>query len=130
MGGRTFEMTGFDEKLSGFPQYFTVVSSSMEPVLKIGDKVTATPCETGELVAGQVVVYRRDSRYIVHRIVKIEGFVAVTAGDNVRKFDPPVSVFDIVGIVTNIPVQKVKSRIYRFFRAVKRKISRFLPISL
>ena len=123
-------MTGSDEKLSGFPQYFTVVSSSMEPVLKIGDKVTATPVKIDELRAGQVVVYRRDSRYIVHRIVKIEGFIAVTAGDNVRKFDPPISVFDIVGIVTNIPVQKAKSRVYRFFRAVKRKISRFLPVSL
>lgn len=123
-------MTEFDEKLSGFPQYFTVVSSSMEPVLKIGDKVTATPCETGELTAGQVVVYRRDSRYIVHRIVKIEGFVAVTAGDNSRRFDPPISVFDIVGIVKNIPVKAAKSKAFRFFRAVKRKILRFLPISL
>ena len=123
-------MTAYDEKHSGFPQYFTVVSSSMEPVLKIGDKVTATPCDPGELRAGQVVVYRRDSRYIVHRIVKIEGFVAVTAGDNVRKFDHPISVFDIVGVVKNIPVENAKSGFFRFFRAVKRKISRFLPISL
>ena len=115
---------------SVFPQYFTVVSSSMEPALKIGDKVTATPVDIGELRAGLVVVYRRNSKYIVHRIVKIAGFVAVTAGDNVRKFDAPISVFDIVGVVKNIPVEVPKSKIYRFFRAVKRKICRFLPISL
>ncbi|MBR4490212.1 signal peptidase I [bacterium] len=117
-------------KTEKFPQYFTVVSSSMEPVLKIGDKVTATPVEIDELKAGQVVVYRRDSRYIVHRIVKIEGFVALTAGDNVRKFDAPISVFDIIGVVKNIPVEAAKSKEFRFFRAVKRKIIRFLPISL
>ena len=117
-------------KTEKFPQYFTVVSSSMEPVLKIGDKVTATPVEIDELKGGQVVVYRRDSRYIVHRIVKIEGFVALTAGDNVRKFDAPISVFDIIGVVKNIPVEAAKSKEFRFFRAVKRKIIRFLPISL
>ena len=119
-----------ETKTENFPQYFTVVSSSMEPVLKIGDKVTATPADIEELRIGQVVVYRRNSKYIVHRIVKIEGFVAVTAGDNVRKFDAPISVFDIVGIVKNIPAEAAKSKIYRFFRAVKRKICRFLPISL
>ena len=113
------------EDKSGFPQYFTVVSSSMEPVLKIGDKVTATPVDVEELRAGLVVVYRRDSKYIVHRIVKIAGSVAVTAGDNVRKYDAPISVFDIVGIVKNIPVEVPKSKIYRFFRAVKRKIFKF-----
>lgn len=123
-------MTEFNENTNGFPQYFTVVSSSMEPVLKIGDKVTATPVNIEELRAGQVVVYLRNTKYIVHRIVKIEGFVAVTAGDNVRKYDAPISVFDIVGVVKNIPVEAAKSRIYRFFRAVKRKICRFLPISL
>lgn len=130
MGGRTFEMNT-ETKTEKFPQYFTVVSSSMEPLLKIGDKVTATPVETDELRAGQVVVYRKNSKYIVHRIVTLNGFVAVTAGDNVRKFDSePVSVFEIVGVVKNIPAEAAKSRIYRFFRAVKRKICRFLPISL
>ncbi len=117
-------------KTENFPQYFTVVSSSMEPVLKIGDKVTATPVNIEDLREGQVVVYCRNSKYIVHRIVKIKGFVAVTAGDNSRKFDFPISVFDIVGLVKNIPVEAAKSKTYRFFRAVKRKICRFLPISL
>ena len=113
----------FETEKENFPQYFTVVSSSMEPLLKIGNKVTATPVEIDELRAGQVVVYRRNSKYIVHRIVTLNGFVAVTAGDNVRKFDSePVSVFEIVGVVKNIPAEAAKSRIYRFFRAVKRKI--------
>ena len=119
-----------ETKTEKFPQYFTVVSSSMEPVLKIGDKVTATPVDIEELMAGQVVVYCRNSNYIVHRIIKIEGFVAVTAGDNVRKSDAPISVFDIVGVVKNIQVEAAKSKTYRLFRAVKRKICRFLPISL
>ena len=115
-----------ETKTDNFPQYFTVVSSSMEPLLKIGDKVTATPVEIDELRAGQVVVYRKNSKYIVHRIVSLNGFVVVTAGDNVRKFDSePVSVFEIVGVVKNIPVQKAKSRVYRFFRAVKRTIFKF-----
>ncbi len=110
-------------KTEGFPQYFTVVSSSMEPLLRIGDKITASPVETGDLKEGQVVVYLKNSRYTVHRIVSLRGFVAVTAGDNVRKFDSePVSVFEIVGVVKDIPVKKAKSRTYRFFRAVKRKL--------
>ena len=113
----------YDDKTEGFPQYFTVVSSSMEPLLKIGDKITATPVKIEDLKEGQVVVYLKNSQYIVHRIVSLRGFVAVTAGDNVRRFDSdPVSVFDIIGVVKDIPVKKAKSKTYRFFRAVKRKL--------
>lgn len=115
-----------NDKNNEIPLYFTVVSSSMYPVLKVGDKITAVKKDISELKVGDVVVYCRASKHIVHRIVRINGYVLVTAGDNLRKYDLPISVFDVVGVVENIPSEKPKSRLWRFVRAVKRRIGRMI----
>lgn len=106
----------------GMPLYFEIASDSMNPVLRKGDKVTAVKKDVSDLKVGEVVVFRQNSKYILHRIVKIDNFVVVTAGDNLRKYDPPISLFDIVGVVENIPVEKPKSEVRRFFRSLKRKL--------
>jgi signal peptidase I len=100
-----------------------VASSSMSPTLKTGEKITVEPVEPVIIQVGQVVVFKSGSgKLIVHRVVKKKGFVLVTAGDNLRKFDSPVHVYDVVGVVKDIEIKKPLSKCSRLFRAVKRRI--------
>ncbi len=103
--------------------FFVVASSSMHPALKIGDKITVEPIDSDLIQIGQVVVFKsRSDRLIVHRVVKKEGFVLVTAGDSLRKFDFPIHIYDVIGIVKDLKVNKPLSKCFRLFRALKRRV--------
>ena len=102
--------------------YFTVASNSMQPTLNSGDKITVDPVDIGDIVSGMGVVYKVDDRMIVHRVVKKEGFILITAGDSLRKYDNPIHVYDVIGKVKGLKTKKVLSKSLRFFRAVKRKL--------
>jgi signal peptidase I len=102
---------------------FIVASSSMHPTLKTGDKITVEPVDPDKIMVGQVVVFKSESgKLIVHRVVKKEGFVLVTAGDSLRRFDHPVHIYDVVGIVKGLEIRKPFSKCFRTIRAVKRRI--------
>lgn len=103
--------------------YFTVASSSMHPTLKTGDKITVEPVDLDLIQIGQVVVFKNESgKMIVHRVVKKNGFVLVTAGDSLRRFDSPVHISDVIGIVKDIEIKTPLSKCLRTLRAVKRRI--------
>jgi signal peptidase I len=107
--------------------YFTVASSSMFPVLKTGDKITVETVEADDINVGQVIVFKSISgKMIVHRIVKKNGFVIVTAGDSNRKYDEPVHIFDVIGKVKEAAKEKPHSTLFRICRAVKRKTCNIL----
>ncbi len=100
-----------------------VASSSMHPTLKTGDKITVEPVEPDKIQVGQVVVFKSVSgRLIVHRVVKKKGFVLVTAGDSLRRYDVPVHVYDVIGVVKDLEIKTPLSKCSRLFRAVKRRI--------
>jgi len=103
--------------------YFTVASSSMHPTLKIGDKITVEPVDAEKIQVGQIVVFKSESgKMIVHRVIKKNGFVLVTAGDSLRKFDHPVHIYDVAGTVKGSGIIKPFSKCFRTIRAVKRRI--------
>lgn len=107
--------------------YFTVASSSMTPALKTGDKITVEPVKTDNISVGQVIVFKSISgKMIVHRIIKKNGFVIITAGDSNRKYDEPVHIFDVIGTVKGTVGKKPHSTFFRICRAVKRKIRNVL----
>ncbi|MGI6395444.1 MAG: S26 family signal peptidase [bacterium] len=104
-------------------QYFTVASNSMQPVLKAGDKITAQPVDSSSLEIGQVIVFKDEfGKFIVHRIVRKNGFLLVTAGDSLRKFDAPIHIYDVVGTVKELEIKKPASKLFRLFRALMRKV--------
>lgn len=102
--------------------YFTVASDSMQPILKSGDKITVEPVDPGDIVPGMVVVFRSDKKKIVHRVVKKKGFILVTAGDRLRKYDGPIHVYDVIGKVQGLGIKKPFSKCSRFLRAFKRRL--------
>lgn len=79
-----------------------VTGASMLPALWPGDLVTVQRRVPSELAVGQVVVYRRDEKLIVHRITRTSGDHLITQGDS-RPFDDlPVQASEIVGQVAGI----------------------------
>lgn len=103
--------------------YFTVASSSMHPALSIGDKITVEPIDSDFISVGQVVVFKSEyGKMIVHRVVNKSGYVLVTAGDSLRKFDKPIHVYDVVGVVTSLETRAPLSNWRRIIRAVKRRV--------
>lgn len=80
---------------------------SMKPVISQRDYViTYKTDDHFSFNVGDVVTYEpplafaplSDTRYVTHRIVKIEGDRIITRGDNVKREDPPIRPFRIYGL--------------------------------
>jgi signal peptidase I len=103
--------------------FFVVASSSMHPTLKTGDKITVEPVDPDKIQVGQVIVFKSESgKLIVHRVVKKKGFILVTAGDSLRRYDQPVHIYDVVGTVKGSKIRKPFSKCFRTIRAVKIRV--------
>ena len=51
---------------------------------------------------GDVVLFSRNGRLFVHRVVEMSGGAVVTRGDSMLNADPPVAVSDVLGLVESI----------------------------
>lgn len=84
----------------------TVVSftkgTSMQPLLYEGKTYVVIAPITGELSVGDLPLWRRgDGKYVLHRLVKIEGDFCYTRGDNCIGTEK-VPREDMLGVVTEI----------------------------
>lgn len=108
---------------------------SMRPLIrKQKDSVTVIPVYR-ELKKGDIVLFaRQDGAYVVHRIRGINNGFAVTIGDNCVRFDAPVSVSDIKGIVIkaerNGKIINLDSFFSRFFGILRMQTRPFRMIWL
>lgn len=82
----------------------SITSGSMWPALKKGDMVFIEAAERGRLVVGDIVVYRnsvtpedKDTGFVIHRIVKVDGDIFETKGDANDVSDDPIGYEEIVG---------------------------------
>jgi signal peptidase I len=113
------------EVLASFGEARLPVSgSSMFPAMWPGDLLEvrrpAEPIQTGD-----VVLFERHGRLVVHRVVGQTGHHLITRGDRVRHPDAPVPASDILGHVTAIkrrgrrinprltPLQRIVSSVLR-----------------
>lgn len=82
------------------------VGTSMVPAVQPGDLLSIQLVDPNEISPGDIVVYARDQRLIVHRIVRTSagsiGPCLVTRGDRLLRDDPPVLQDDLLGRVTRI----------------------------
>ncbi len=92
----------FDVARSSGEARLRVSGASMLPAVWPGDLVTVKHRNPGELLPGQIVVYRRDELLIVHRITKNSGDHLITRGDARPFNDPPVKAIEILGHVISI----------------------------
>jgi signal peptidase I len=65
----------------------------MYPLLRTGDVATIEKCNVASLKIGDVVVFKKENKWIAHRYIKKEllhkGFLITTKGDSRRRIDPP-----------------------------------------
>lgn len=79
-----------------------VISRSMLPVLRPGDKIVVQNVGAESLGIGDVVIALRKGEFITHRLVGLGSKECYTKGDNARYLDPPVKLESILGKVIAI----------------------------
>lgn len=85
-----------------------VISGSMLPMLKPGDKVLVDRAQADSLRIGDLVVTRKRGEFITHRLVGRGAETWITKGDGLRHLDPPVAKDAILGKVVSIERKGVK----------------------
>ena len=79
-----------------------VISPSMLPILRPGDKIVVQNTGAESLEIGDVVIALRKGEFITHRLVGLGSKEYYTKGDNARYLDPPVKLESILGKVIAI----------------------------
>ena len=82
---------------------FRVVSNSMLPVIKNGDWIEVTMMsENSPLKIGDIILYRRPTDLLLHRVVKMNNDLIWTKGDRNRMIDIPIKRSEILAKLTRI----------------------------
>jgi signal peptidase I len=90
------------EVLASFGQArLPVTGSSMFPCMQPGDLLEIRR-RTTPIQIGDVVVFQRNDRLVVHRVVGQTGDLYITRGDRLRFPDAPVPAAEIMGTVAAI----------------------------
>ena len=74
----------------------------MLPAIWPGDTVTVQRQDSGELQTGQVILFSRNGRLTVHRVIGVASEHVVTRGDSLPSCDSPVQWTEVVGKVVGI----------------------------
>jgi len=74
-----------------------ITSSSMWPALKKGDLVLVKAVQKDELEVKDIIVYRNEKGFTIHRIIEINGEKIITKGDANNISDVAITYKDVVG---------------------------------
>jgi len=91
---------------------------SMFPAIRPGDVVVIAPVNNpSTLTPGDIVVFKRDSDFVLHRLTDIryheEDIYCTTRGDSSVNEDLPGTADKIIAIVTTIETKRGKTRPHR-----------------
>jgi len=101
--GRVSKLSLAAEVLMRFGELrLRVTGSSMIPALWPGDLVTIRSTPSSELSCGDIVLFFRDRRFFVHRVLDVSAGSLLTRGDSVVSSDSPVSPDELLGRVVSI----------------------------
>jgi len=84
---------------------FRVFGASMFPWIRTGDLVFVRRLDYEQARRGDVVVFERDARLFVHRVIRVERsgeHVIVTKGDALDRVDAPVTRAEFLGRVIRV----------------------------
>ena len=114
--------------------FYPIVGVSMLPLLhQDRDVVTVEPLRGRPVVPGDVLLYRRDGRYLLHRVIEVRERDYVILGDNCVTKEYGVTDRDVLGVMTGFvrngrehSVEDPDYRAYtaRMLRAPDRRIAR------
>ncbi len=95
----------------GIPVTLQVKGNSMFPLLRNErDLVEFHPYNDGELKRGAIVLFRTDSGFIMHRIIKRSGNNFIIRGDGICKNCEYTTLKDIIAIVKTVTRISLKGR--------------------
>jgi signal peptidase I len=91
-----------------------VSGTSMVPTMRPGDTITVEKAAIREIAPGEIIVFSRSGRLVVHRVraliphsihpvdERVRGHRLETRGDRMRRSDPVVEDSELLGRVTQI----------------------------
>ena len=86
-----------------------ISSGSMWPELKVGDVVLLKGVDTiDDVKVGDIVAFRHEKGFAIHRIAGIEGDQITTKGDANTKTDEPIQIENVIGKVPTVAGLLVK----------------------
>ena len=105
------------QQLNGEALQFSVMGSSMWPMIQPHDKVIFEPSKA--YFRGDILLFEDGERLILHRLVKLgKDRRFITKGDNQRHFDTPVIDKQILGHAVTIirsgktiPIRRMRQRL-------------------
>lgn len=87
----------------------SITSSSMWPVLKSGDLIFIKGASgRGDINLGDIVIYRNEEGFTIHRVVKLDDETFVTRGDANNVDDQPVKYQELIGKTVNLKGQPLR----------------------
>lgn len=91
---------------------------SMFPAIRPGNVVIIAPVKNrSKLTPGDIVVFKRDSDFVLHRLTDIRHhenrILFITRGDSSVNEDKPIIADKIIAVVTTIETKKGKTRPHR-----------------
>jgi hypothetical protein len=92
-----------------------VTGSSMLPALRPGDEIELRSCPASRAEVGDIVLFRREAAFVVHRVLECNDHGLVTQGDSLPAPDPPVEHADVLGRVVGLTRGSVPVAIGRSF---------------
>ena len=87
----------------------------MLPTLRRGDHLLVAPLRGAPSPRpGEVVLARRGSQLVAHRLVAVKRGIAITCGDASSRYDPPLAFRDLLGRVVRVkrsrnPARRLRS---------------------
>ena len=102
----------------GKPITVPVSGVSMGARFAAVDAIVVAPAPLSALRAGMIVVYRRENKWVVHRVVRVlrnaSDRLCITKGDGINRLDhPPVSRQEYIGVVTAVQCG-LRTRVFTF----------------
>ncbi|MBC77071.1 MAG: hypothetical protein CME64_13740 [Halobacteriovoraceae bacterium] len=100
------------------PRQVKILTGSMDPFIKAGDRVTIRPFNSEDLKEFDTIVFWQDDKLICHFLYKKEvrsdSLVYHTKGLNSKELDSPVNEEQILGVVTAPTLPSWKKFLMRF----------------
>lgn len=82
--------------------YFSVLTGSMEPTIKVGDEVIVKV--TKNIKENDIITFQEEGSFITHRLIRIEGDKLITKGDYNKSEDLPITKDVVIGkVIFKIP---------------------------
>ena len=94
---------------------FRLEGNSMFPIIKNSDKITIAYVPYLNLKSGDIILFEKENKLILHRIIKKNKSSVITKGDNMVFLDKEINKKDILGKVIKLNNQKITKSKKKFF---------------